>query len=118
MGRDLWDVERDGGGILQGRRVARKSLLVEALLTNPCCRASVTDRLCGVAFLAQPRLLSETPPLSINIGREPFFFDCCEGDKHEHAAPRMRRISLAHRQGIQASPLRKLSLVGFEVGAS
>ena len=96
----------------------RGSLLVETLLTNPCRRASVTDRLCGVAFLAQPRLLSETRPLSISIGREPFFFDCCEGDEHEHAVPRTRRIFLAHRQGIQASPLRKLSLVSFEVGVS
>lgn len=76
----VWGPGGDGVGVFLGRKLERRSLLVETLLTDPSRRASLTNRLCGVAFLTQPRSLSQISQLSINIGHEPFFFGCCKGD--------------------------------------
>ena len=76
----MWGPGGDGVGVFLGRKLERRSLLVETLLTDPSRRASLTNRLCGVAFLTQPRSLSQISQLSINICHEPFFFGCCKGD--------------------------------------
>ena len=118
--RDPRNVKRDRGGVLQGRGLVRRSFLVEALVTDPSRRASVTNRLCGVAFLVQPPGgISLTPQLSDQHRLRTFFFRLSQKrGNNKQTAPKARQAPSAYRHGIHASPLRKLSLVGFEVGVS
>ena len=71
--RDSWGIEGDSDGVLQGRRLVGGPLLVEALVADPRRRASVTDRLCSVAFLAQPQSLSPTPGFQSTLVTNLFF---------------------------------------------
>jgi len=72
--------------------------------------------LCGVAFLATaPYRLAQQPGIQSEIGREPFFFTVAKEPGIEHTVPKTEINPLGLRQGMQASPFRKLSLVGFEV---